>query len=177
MAHLIAKELDSDSFIVDHIIESLTYKATDGKIGQVTFNPLILENIFTQTISDLNKINESTRKRIDALEADCIQEKVKCKDKINDIDASYKESYDSLIQLDKRINEVSGKMSEMGAQLDNLNKPNRNLNESYKMTKYYDRFMDGCDTIGVFANDNKLDLAADLIYKLYLLSFDLNDPK
>jgi hypothetical protein len=177
MAHLIAKELESDSFVVDHIVESLTYKSTDGKIGQLTFDPLILENIFTQTIADLNKINENTRSKIDLLETECIQEKVKCKDKINNIDASYKESYDNLIHLDKRINEVSSKMSEMGAQLDNLNKPNRNLNESYKMTKYYDKFMDGCDSSGVFANDNKLDSAADIIYKLHLLSLDLNDSK
>ena len=68
-------------------------------------------------------------------------------------------------------------MSEMGTQLDNLNKPRLNLYESHKIAKYFDKFMDGIEDSGVFADDSKLDQAAVVIYKLHLLYIDLNDDK
>lgn len=37
--------------------------------------------------------------------------------------------------------------------------------------------MDGIENSGVFADDSKLDQAAEVIYKLHLLSIDLNDDK
>ena len=68
-------------------------------------------------------------------------------------------------------------MSEMGAQLENLNKPRHNLSESYKIAKYFDKFMEGIENSGVFADDSKLEQAAEVIYKLHLLSVDLNDER
>lgn len=64
-------------------------------------------------------------------------------------------------------------MSEMGAQLENLNKPRHNLSESYKIAKYFDKFMEGIESSGVFADDSKLEQAAEVIYKLHVLSSDL----
>lgn len=68
-------------------------------------------------------------------------------------------------------------MSEMGTQLDNLNKPRLNLYESHKIAKYFDKLMHGIEDSGVFADDSKLDQAAVVIYKLHLLYIDLNDDK
>ena len=71
-------------------------------------------------------------------------------------------------------------MSEMGTQLDNLNNPRLNLSSkklSHKIAKYFDKFMDGIEDSGVFADDSKLDQAAVVIYKLHLLYIDLNDDK
>ena len=89
----------------------------------------------------------------------------------------YKESHDHLTSLDKRISYVSTTMSEMGNQLENLNRPRINLYESHKTAKYFDKFQDGIDNSGVFADDSKLDQAAEIIYKLHMLSNDLKDEK
>lgn len=177
MAHFVLKEFESDSFNVDHLIESLTYKSTDGKVGQANFDPLMLEEIFLRTIEDLKRINEKTKQKISNSEKECMREKLECKEKFTNLESSYTASFDKLVKLDKRISEVSTVMSDMGSQLENLNKPRHNLSESYKIAKYYDKFMDSIDNSGVFADDSKLEQAADIIYKLHTISIDLNDPK
>jgi hypothetical protein len=166
-----------DSFVVDHVIETLTYKSTDGKVGQQTFDPLILEDIFIKTIEELKRVNEKTKQKIEVLETESLKEKQECKDKMLNLENVYNDSFDKLCKLDKRISEVSSNMSEMGSQLENLNKPRHNLSESYKIAKYFDKFMDGIDNSGVFADDSKLEQAADIIYKLHVISSDLSDQK
>ncbi|CAF0747382.1 unnamed protein product [Brachionus calyciflorus] len=177
MAHLILKEIEQENFNVDNLIENLTYKATDGRVGQQDFDPLILEDIFKKTIEDLKKINDKTKQKIESLESDCQKEKNVCKEKILKLEQSYKDSFEHLSTLDKRISNVSSTMSDMGSQLENLNRPRLNLFESFKTAKYFDKFMDGIDNSGVFADDSKLESAAEVIYKLYLLSSDLNDER
>ena len=196
MAHLIQKEFDSvnyikwyffkfsylniskqDSFVVEHVIETLSYKATDGRVGQQNFDPLVLEEIFIRTIEDLKRINENTKKKIDNLETESLKEKQNCKDKLIGLESAYNDSFDKICKLDKRISELSSNMSEMGSQLENLNRPRHNLSESYKIAKYFDKFMDGIDNSGVFADDSKLEQAADIIYKLHVISTDLTDQK
>lgn len=125
----------------------------------------------------MKKINEKSKKKIETLETECQKEKLTCRDKIEVLETQYKSAYDRLGELDKRISGVSLQMSEMGTQLDNLNKPRLNLYESHKIAKYFDKFMDGIENSGVFADDSKLDQAAEVIYKLHLLSIDLNDDK
>jgi hypothetical protein len=160
---------------VDNLIENLTYKATDGRVGQHDFDPLVLEEIFKRTIEDLKKINEKTKQKIEVLEADCQKEMSSCKEKIGKLEGLYKGSYDELSELDKRISTVSTTMSEMGSQLESLNKPRLNLYESHKIAKYFDKFMDGIDTSGVFADDSKLEQAAEVILKLNQISSDLKN--
>lgn len=146
-------------------------------MGQSDFDPLILENIFKKTIDDLKIINDKTKQNIQALEIDCQKEKEVCKEKILLLENSYKDSFEYLSVLDKRIGNVSSTMSDMGSQLENLNRPRLNLFESHKTSKYFDKFMDGIDNSGVFADDSKLEQAAEVIYKLHLLSNDLNDER
>ena len=137
----------------------------------------MLEEIFMKTIEDLKDMNESSKKKIEVLNAECLKEKLVCKDKFGDLEQSYNRSYDHLVELDKRINIVSTSMSEMSSQLENLNKPRLNLYESHKITKYFDKFMDGIENSGVFADDSKIEQAAEIIYKLHYLSIDLTDEK
>lgn len=111
------------------------------------------------------------------METDCQKEKNTCKDKISKLEQLYKDSYDHLSALDNRISNVSSTMSDMGAQLENLNRPRLNLYESQKTSKYFDKFMDGIESSGVFADDSKLEQAAEVIYKLHLISNDLNDER
>jgi hypothetical protein len=169
------KSKQKDSFTVENLIENLTYKSTDGRVGQANFDPLILEDIFKRTIDDLKKINEKSKQKIETLTTECQKEKALVQDKVNGLESLYKTSYDNLIELDKRISTVSVTMSEMGSQLENLNKPRFNLYESQKTAKYFDKFMDGADNTGVFADESKLDQAAEVIYKLNLISNDLTD--
>ena len=199
MAHLILKEIEQvtqitkslqrlkilsincsilkDSFSIDSMIESLTYKSTDGQVGHSNFDPLILEDIFQRTIDDLMVINEKSKQKIQALESECQKEKLACREKVVEMEELYKESFEHLNALDKRISLVSSTMSEMGSQLENLNKPRQNLYESHKVAKYFDKFMEEITNSGVFADDSKLDQAAEVIYKLHLLSNDLKDEK
>jgi hypothetical protein len=159
------------------LIENLTYKSTDGKVGQANFDPLVLEDIFKKTIEDLKKINEKSKQKIEQLNGECQKEKNLCQEKIVFLEKNYKDSFDNLIALDKRISTVSLAMSEMGSQLESLNKPRLNLYESHKTAKYYDKFMEGIDNSGVFADDSKLEQAAEVIYKLNLMSNDLTEEK
>jgi hypothetical protein len=175
MAHLVIKEIEQDPFNVDNLIENLTYKATDGRVGQHDFDPLILEEIFKKTIEDLKRINEKTKQNIEVLETDSQREMTSCKDKIGKLENLYQGSYGEMSELDKRISAVSATMSEMGSQLENLNKPRLNLYESHKIAKYFDKFMDGITTSGVFADDSKLEQAAEVILKLNQISSDLKD--
>jgi hypothetical protein len=138
---------------------------------------LILEDIFKKTIDDLKMINEKSKKKIETLENECQKEKNLCKEKIAGLEATYKESFDHLVMLDKRISNISYTMSEMGSQLENLNRPRLNLYESHKTAKYYDKFMEGIYNSGVFADDAKLEQAAEVIYKLHLLTIDLNEER
>lgn len=137
----------------------------------------MLEDIFRKTIEDLKKINEKSKQKIENLESECQKEKQVCKEKIEHLETQYKKAYERLSELDKRISGVSSQMSEMGTQLDNLNKPRLNLFESHKIAKYFDKFMEGTENSGVFADDSKLDQAAEVIYKLHLLSIDLGDEE
>ena len=121
------------------MIENLTYKSTDGRVGQSNFDPLIHEEIFKKTIDDLKKINEKSKQKIDQLNLECQKEKNVCKDKFQNLELLYNDSYDHLIELDKRISNVSSSMSDMSSQLENLNKPRLNLYESLvssKKTRY-----------------------------------------
>lgn len=198
MAHLILKEIEQvftkkfpnrflpepikpkppkDPFNVDNMIENLSYKSTDGRVGSSSFDPLILEDIFKRTIEDLKKLNDKCKTRLDTLGNDCSKEKEACRERILNLERHYKDSYDHLSTLDKRISYVSTTMAEMGNQLENLNRPRINLFESHKTAKYFDKFMDGIDNSGVFADDSKLDQAAEVIYKLQLVTHDLKDEK
>jgi exocyst complex component 5 len=177
MAHLILKEIEQENFSIDSTIETLIYKATDGKVGQDSFDPLFLEQFCMQTIEDLKKISGKSKLSIEKLEVECDKEKAECKEKVAKLEGNYKESYDNLMKLDKRISSVSATMSEMGAQLENLNKPRHNLSEAQKIAKYYDKFMEGIDNSGVFSDDSKLEQAAEIIYKLHLLANDLKDQR
>ncbi len=174
---IISFSKSKDNFSIDNLIENLTYKSTDGRVGQANFDPLLLEEVFKRTIEDLEKINVKSKSRIESLEAECQKEKIGCKDKIVDLESHYKDSYGHLTKLDKNISTVSATMSEMGAQLENLNKPRHNLSESFKIAKYFDKFMEGTENSGVFADDSKLDQAAEVIYKLHVLSNDLTDER
>lgn len=42
----------------------LTYKATDGQVGQSNFDPLVLENIFKDTIEDLKKLTTEVNRKL-----------------------------------------------------------------------------------------------------------------
>ncbi len=138
---------------------------------------MILEETFKKTIEDLKKINEKSKQRIEQLNTECQKEKNACKEKFTKLESHYNESYDHLVELDKRISNVSTSMSEMSSQLESLNKPRLNLYESHKTAKYFDKFMDGIENSGVFADDSKLEQAAEVIYKLHLLSNDLADER
>jgi hypothetical protein len=166
-----------NSFSIDNLIENLTYKSTDGRVGQSNFDPLILEEIFKKTIEDLRKINEKSKQKIDQLNLECQKEKNLCRDKFQNLELLYNDSYEHLVELDKRISNVSSSMSDMSSQLESLNKPRLNLYESHKTAKYFDKFMDGIENSGVFADDSKLEQAAEVIYKLHLLSNDLIDER
>lgn len=162
---------------MDTLIENLSYKSTDGRVGSSSFDPLILEDIFKRTIEDLKKLNEKSKGRLETLGNECSKEKEMCRERIANLERHYKDSYDHLSSLDKRISYVSTTMADMGNQLENLNRPRLNLYESHKTAKYFDKFMDGIDNSGVFADDSKLDQAAEVIYKLHLVAQDLKDEK
>lgn len=83
------------------MIENLTYKSTDGRVGQANFDPLILEEVFQRTIEDLEKINGKCATKIESLEAECQKEKIGCKDKIVDLEAHYKVSTPRLLSRSK----------------------------------------------------------------------------
>lgn len=159
------------------MIENLTYKTTDGRVGSTLFDPLVLEDIFKKTIEDLKRVNEAKTSKIESIANECSREKEQCREKIVNLEKLYKDSHDHLTSLDKRISYVSTTMSDMGNQLENLNRPRLNLYESHKTAKYFDKFMDGIDNSGVFADDSKLDQAAEVIYKLHMVSNDLKDEK
>jgi hypothetical protein len=159
------------------LIENLTYKTTDGRVGSTGFDPLVLEDIFKKTIEDLKRVNEAKTSKIESIANECSREKEQCREKIVNLEKLYKDSHDHLTSLDKRISYVSTTMSDMGNQLENLNRPRLNLYESHKTAKYFDKFMDGIDNSGVFADDSKLDQAAEVIYKLHMVSNDLKDEK
>lgn len=146
-------------------------------MGHNSFDPLILEDVFKRTIDDLKKINEKSKAKIESLTNECNREKNVCKEKTTNLEMHYKESHDHLISLDKRISQVSTTMADMGSQLENLNRPRLNLYESHKIAKYFDKFKDGIDNSGVFADDSKLEQAAEVIYKLHLISNDLKDER
>lgn len=146
-------------------------------MGQASFDPLILEEIFKRTIEDLKKINDKSKQKIESLEAECQKEMASCKDKIGKLEGLYQDSFDELTQLDKRISTVAGTMSDMGSQLENLNKPRLNLYESHKIAKYFDKFMEGSHQSGVFADDSKLEQAAEVILKLNQVASDLKDER
>ncbi len=155
----------------------MTYKSTDGRVSNEDFDPLVLEDIFKRTIEDLKIINERTTLKIDTLEKECKKELSSCKDKMTKLEGDYQKSFTKLSVLDKRIGNVSSTMSDMGSQLENLNKPRLNLYESHKIAKYFDKFMDGVDKYGVFADDSKLEQAAEVILKLNQISNDLKDER
>ena len=125
----------------------------------------------------MKKFNEKSKQKIEHLESECQKEKQACKEKVNHLEANYKQAFDHLAELDKRIGNISSTMSEMGSQLENLSKPRFNLYEAQKTAKYFDKFMDGVNSSGVFADESKLEQAAEVIYKLNLISSDLKDER
>ncbi|XP_044011721.1 exocyst complex component 5 isoform X2 [Aphidius gifuensis] len=81
-------------------------------------------------------------------------------------------------QLDERINFVATKVLHLGDQLESVNTPRARAVEAQKLMRHFSEFLiPGPLTDPIFTDKSNLDIAADVIQKLHLISQELPSEK
>ncbi|XP_050301731.1 exocyst complex component 5 isoform X2 [Anthonomus grandis grandis] len=87
-------------------------------------------------------------------------------------------SNETFQELDSKINHVATKVLHLGDQLDSVNGPRARVVEALKLMNHLSEFFNnGPLTSSIFNDPYRIDEAADVIQKLFLISQDLPSPK
>ena len=82
--------------------------------------------------------------------------------------------FDKFQKLDEKINFVATKVVHVGDQLEGVNTPRARAAEALMLMKYFDEFMDdGGLKSQVLTDRSQVELAADIVQKLYLISQEI----
>lgn len=90
----------------------------------------------------------------------------------------FQQSIDTFQELDGKINHVATKVLHLGDQLDSVNGPRSRVVEAQNLMIHLSEFLTmGPLNSAIFTDPSRIDEAADVIQKLYLISQDLPSPK
>ncbi|XP_045471199.1 exocyst complex component 5 [Harmonia axyridis] len=174
------KELEQEPFDAKEFVECLAWRtiAEIKQDGKGDFNASLLHESFIQAIKDLTLLQERQQKKCERLEAIVKEdEEIFCK-KVQGFLDQNKQTINHFQELDGKINHVATKVLHLGDQLDSVNGPRSRVVEAQRLMTHLSEFIStGPLTSLLFTDPKRIDDAADVIQKLYLISQDLPSPK
>ncbi|EFA06250.1 exocyst complex component 5 [Tribolium castaneum] len=174
------KELEQEPFDAEEFVERLAWRtiAETKNDGDEDFNPTLLHDSFVQAIKDLTLLQERQKKKCERLEAAVREDEALFFQKIHDLLGQNKQAIDTFQELDGKINHVATKVLHLGDQLDSVNGPRARVVDAKNLMTHLNEFLQtGPLTSEIFTDSSKIDEAAEVIQKLYLISQDLPSPK
>ncbi|XP_066143418.1 exocyst complex component 5 [Euwallacea fornicatus] len=175
------KELEQEPFDAEEFVERLAWRTiaetkSDGDEGDL--NPSLLHDSFVQAIKDLTLLEERQQKKSERLEAVVREDEAMFFQEIYTLLEQNKLSMDTFQELDGKINHVATKVLHLGDQLDSVNGPRARVVEAQKLMSHLSEFLsNGPLTSSIFNDPYRIDEAADVIQKLFLISQDLPSSK
>ncbi|CAH0550033.1 unnamed protein product [Brassicogethes aeneus] len=173
------KELEQEPFDPDEFIERLAWRTmSEVKSDGEDFNPNILHDSFVQAIKDLTLLQEHQQKKCKKLEAIVRENEAQFFGDVAKLTTDNKQSMETFQELDGKITHVASKVLHLGDQLDSVNGPRARVVEAQKlMTHLNEFFTTGPLTSSLFTDPKRVDEAADVIQKLFVISQDLPNEK
>ncbi|XP_063977769.1 exocyst complex component 5 isoform X1 [Diachasmimorpha longicaudata] len=175
------KELEQEPFDPEEFVERLAWRTVndsvvDGLKG--SFDPVVVHETFVRAIKDLQVLEERQQKKCEKLELGLKEEDTRHTLEIIDLQEKNKKAMELFHQLDERINFVATKVLHLGDQLESVNTPRARAVEAQKLMRHFSEFLSpGPLTDPIFADKSTLDIAADVIQKLHLISQELPSDK
>ncbi|KAH1007040.1 hypothetical protein HUJ04_004322 [Dendroctonus ponderosae] len=175
------KELEQEPFDAEEFVERLAWRTiaetkTEGDEGDI--NPSLLHDSFVQAIKDLTLLQERQQKKCERLESVVREDEAMFFQEIYTLLEQNKQSIDTFQELDSKINHVATKVLHLGDQLDSVNGPRARVVDAHKLMSHLSEFLsNGPLTSSIFNDPYRVDEAADVIQKLFLISQDLPSPK
>lgn len=173
-------ELEQEPFDAKEFVEKLAWRtiAEIREAGKEDFNPNLLHESFTQAIKDLTLLQERQQKKCERLEGIVRDDEALFCEKINSFLNQNKQTIGNFHELDGKINHIAAKVLHLGDQLDSVNGPRSRVVEAQRLMTHLSEFLTtGPLTSSLFTDSRRIDEAADVIQKLYLISQDLPSPK
>ncbi|KAF7265194.1 hypothetical protein GWI33_021387 [Rhynchophorus ferrugineus] len=175
------KELEQEPFDAEEFVERLAWRTiaeTRCEGDETDLNPALLHESFVQAIKDLTLLQERQEKKCERLEATVREDEAIFFQEIYTLLEQNKHSMDNFQELDSKINNVATKVLHLGDQLDSVNGPRARVVDAQKLMSYLGEFLaNGSSTSSIFSDRYRIDEAADVIQKLFLISQDLPSPK
>jgi hypothetical protein len=174
------KELEQEPFDAEEFVERLAWRtiAETKSDGDEDFNPTLLHDSFVQAIKDLTLLQERQKKKCERLEAAVREDEALFFQEIHNLLEQNKQAIDTFQELDGKINHVATKVLHLGDQLDSVNGPRARVVDAQNLMTHLNEFITtGPLTSGTFTDPGRIDEAAEIVQKLYLISQDLPSPK
>ncbi|KAJ3665408.1 hypothetical protein Zmor_000904 [Zophobas morio] len=174
------KELEQEPFDAEEFVERLAWRtiAETKTDDDENFNPSLLHDSFVQAIKDLTLLQERQKKKCERLEAAVREDEAQFFQEIHNLLEQNKKAIDTFQELDGKINHVATKVLHLGDQLDSVNGPRARVVDAQNLMTHLNEFLTtGPLTSGIFTDPTKVDKAAEIVQKLYLISQDLPSPK
>lgn len=156
-------------------VERLASTVAGGgsKGGADAFDPRALSDVFEKTIHELTALDAKMQGRINKLEELCVKEQEEHKQKVKELETTYKTASSLFQELDDRINYVATKVVHLGDQLEGINTPRSRAIEAQELMKYFDEFATGKLSSRDFNDQFQINEAANIIQKLSLIAQEL----
>lgn len=132
------EELEKNPYIVEDFVEKLFWRANSGN---EIFEPQLLMETFTNTIKDLQVLQERQQRKCEKLEAALSEEQKIHARNIDKLLERHSISVECFHQLDEKINSVAGKIIHLGEQLENVNTPRTRTAEALKLLNHMGEFL------------------------------------
>ncbi|XP_030759414.1 exocyst complex component 5 [Sitophilus oryzae] len=175
------KELEQEPFDAEEFVERLAWRTiaeTRAEGDEGDLNPTLLHESFVQAIKDLTLLQERQEKKCERLESTVRDDEAMFFQEIYNLLEQNKQSMDNFQELDSKINIVATKVLHLGDQLDSVNGPRARVVDAQKLLSHLSEFLsNGPLTSSIFNDPYRIDEAADVIQKLFLISQDLPSPK
>ncbi|KAH0566576.1 exocyst complex component 5 [Cotesia glomerata] len=174
------KELEQEPFDPEEFVERLAWRTVNDSMvdGPGVFDPVSVHETFLHAIKDLQILEERQQKKCEKLELALKDDETRHAYEIIELQGKNKKAIDLFHQLDERINFVATKVIHLGDQLESVNTPRARAVEAQKLMKHFSEFLSpGPLTDPIFTDKSTLDVAADVIQKLHLISQELPSDK
>lgn len=176
------KELEQEPFEAEEFVERVAWRViaetkqeNDSDDG---FNPILLHDAFVDAIKDLTLLQERQHKKCERLEAAVRDDETHFRRQVHNLQEDNKTAAKTFRQLDEKINHVATKVLHLGDQLDSVNAPRSRVVEAQRLMAHLNGFITSeSDTLPLYSDPTRIDEAADIIQKLYIIAQDLPTPK
>ncbi|CAH1958196.1 unnamed protein product [Acanthoscelides obtectus] len=171
------KELEQEPFEAEEFVERLAWRTIaetkhEGSDDE-DFNPTLLHESFVQAIKDLTLLQERQQKKCEKLENAVREDEALFFQEVYNLFEQNQQAMLTFQELDGKINTVATKVLHLGDQLDSVNGPRSRVVEAHRLLGHLSEFLStGPLVSSVFTDPYRIDEAADVIQKLYLISQD-----